>query len=193
MGSVQGRYPRNVGDVLGYQLHMDPALPDTLLVRSIPRHDAFDATIALATTGKMTLAKLTLEVGELVTNLSFVSGTTAGATMTSWWMALYDPDGNRLAQTADQVAGAIAANTVFTLPLATAQRARRSGTYRVGLCIAAATVPTVLGVTIAPAITVGSPGEQTISEETTATYTTTAPATLPTLTARRGTPYFVAS
>jgi hypothetical protein len=193
MGSVQGRYRRNNGDKLAYYNALDPASPDTLLERSIPRLDAQDVTIALATTGKMTLAKVTLETGELVTNLSFISGTTAGATMTSWWMALYDPDGKLVGQTADQVAGAIAASTVFTLPLATAKRMGQSGVYRIGLCVAATTVPTVRGITLAPAVTVGTPAEGTISEETTATYTTTAPAVLPALTARLGTPYFLAS
>jgi hypothetical protein len=193
MGSVQGRYKRNLGDRFGHLNSLDTASPDTLLERSIPRLDATDVTIALATTGKMTLAKVTLEGGELVTNLSFISGTTAGATMTSWWLALFDPDGKLIAQTADQVAGAIAASTVFTLPLSAPKRMGQSGIHRIGLCIAASTVPTVRGITLPPAITVGTPAEGVISEETTATYTTTAPAVLPALTARLGTPYFLAS
>jgi hypothetical protein len=193
MGSIQGRYRRNNGDKLAYYNALDPASPDTLLERSIPRLDAQDVTIALATTGKITTAKVTLETGELVTNLSFISGTTAGVTMTSWWLALWDADNKLVGQTADQVAGAIGASTVFTLPLVTPKRVGSGGICRIGLCIAAATVPTVRGITLAPAITVGTPAEGTIAEETTATYTTTAPAALPALTARLGTPYFLAS
>lgn len=193
MSGTRGLYKRNIYDAMGHLNGLDPASPDTTLRRSLPRDQAHDATIALATTGKMTLGKVTMEAGDPATYLSFVSGGTAGATMTSWWLALFDPDGKLVGQTADQVAGAIAANTVFTIALATATKAKQSGVYRVGLCIAASTVPTVLGLTIAPAITTGTPAEGTIAEETTATYTTTAPSTLPALTARRGTPYFVVS
>lgn len=191
MSDQRGKYMRNVGDLLAPFNATDPSSPDTFIARSVGRLDATDATIALATTGKMTLAKVTLGAGELVTNLTFFSGGTAGATMTSWWLALYTPAGVLLAQTADQVAGAIAANTEFTKALATAQRIKESGIYRIGLCIAASTVPTVVGLTIPPAM--AGPAEGVISEETTATYTTLAPATLPALTARRGTPYFVAT
>jgi hypothetical protein len=190
MTDQRGKYTRNVGDILAGYNALDTASPDTFMARTVSRLHASDVTIALATTGKLTLAKVTLGAGELVSKLGFVSGTTAGATMTAWWMALYSPTGVLLAQTADQVAGAIAANTAFELSLATAQRVKESGLYRIGLMVAASTVPTVVGVTVPPASAAAAEG--VISEETTATYTTTAPATLPALTARRGTPYFYA-
>jgi hypothetical protein len=191
MGAEQGRYRRNAGDKLAGYNALDTASPDSFCVASMGRFHASDPTIALGTTGKLTLAKITLAGGDLVTNLSFVSGGTAGATMTNWWMALYRPDGTLMAQTADQTSGAIAANTLFTLALATAQRIREGGLYRIGLCVVASTVPTVVGVTVPPPIV--GPAEGVGSEETSATYTTTAPSTLPALTARRGMPYFVAS
>ena len=192
MSDQRGRYMRNVGDKLAGYNALDTASPDSFCVSNMGRFHASDPTIALATTGKMTLSKITLGAGDLVTNLSFVSGGTAGATMTAWWLALYRPDGTLMAQTADQVAGAIAANTLFTIALATPQRIREASPfYRIGLMVAASTVPTVVGVTLPPPIV--APAEGVLSEETAATYTTAAPATLPALTARRGAPYFVAS
>jgi hypothetical protein len=191
MGAEQGKYRRNNGDKLAGYNALDTASPDSFCVSNMGRFHASDPTIAIATTGKLTLSKITFGTGEPVTNLSFVSGSTAGATMTSWWLALYTPAGALMAQTADQVAGAIAANTLFTIALATPQRIKEGGLYRIGICIAAATVPTLVGVTVPPPIV--GPAEGVGSEETTTTYTTTAPATLPALTARRGIPYFVAS
>jgi hypothetical protein len=191
MSDQRGKYMRNVGDVLAAYNAIDTASPDTFMARTVGKLHATDATIALATTGKMTLCKVTLGAGDLVTRLGFVSGGTAGATMTAWWLALYSPTGVLMAQTADQVAGAIAANTEFEKALATAQRIKESGIYRIGLCIAASTVPTVVGLTVPPANATSAEG--VLSEETTATYTTTAPGTLPALTARRGTPYFFAN
>ncbi len=192
MTDQRGKYERNVGDVLAAYNNLDTASPDTFCARTVSRLHASDATIARATAGKLTRAKVTLGAGDLGTNLSFVSGGTAGATMTAWWLALYSPAGVLMAQTADQVAGAIAANTAFTIALATPQRIRESSKlYRIGLMVAASTVPTVVGVTVPPALS--GPAEQVLSEETSATYTTTAPATLPALTARRGCPYFVAT
>lgn len=193
MGAEQGRYRRNAGDKLAGYNALDTASPDSFCVASMGRFHASDPTIALATTGKLTLAKITLAAGDLVTNLSYVSGSTAGVTMTNWWMGLWSPAGALLGVTADQTSGAIAANTLFTLALASPYRVREGGLFRIGLCVAASTVPTVVGVTVPPPIV--APAEGVGSEETTATYTTpaSAPATLPSLTARRGMPYFVAS
>lgn len=189
--TTRGLYRRNVYDINAIENYLDPASPDTMCRRTMSRKDINSgAGVTLPTTGKLCVVKCTLEAGDLVTSLSFVSGTTAGATMTAWWLALYTGKGVLMAQTADQVAAAIGASTVFTKALATAQRIKESGDYYLGLMIAASTIPTVLGTPIAPAI---ATGESTVAFETTTTYTTQAPATLPALTARTDTPYLLAT
>lgn len=189
--TTRGLYTGNVYDINAIENYLDPVSPDTMCRRTMSRKDINSAAgVTLPTTGKLCVVKATLEAGELVTALSFVAGSTAGATMTSWWVALYNIRGQLLAQSADQVAAAIAANSIKTLNLATAQRVRESGDYYFGICIAAATVPTVLGTPIAPAI---AAGESTVAFETTTTYTAAAPTTLPALTARLDTPYMVAT
>lgn len=186
----RGGFRRNVGDVLAYENAGLPASPDTMYRATLSRFMCESAAgIALATTGKLTLARITLQAGDRVTSLGFVSGTTAGVTMTAWWLALFTKAGALLAQTPDQTNGAIAASAIKSVALATPLDIKESDEYEIGLMIAATTLPTVLGAVCAPAVATGmiSPGR-----ETAATYTTTAPATLPALTARLGVPYLFA-
>lgn len=191
MSGTRGLYRRNAFDLQAVENYLDPASPDTMCRRTMSRKDINgSAGVTLPTTGKLCVVKITLEAGDPVTNISFVAGTTAAVSPTSWWVALYTGRGVLLAQSADQVAGAIAASSIKTIALATAQKIKESGDYYLGLCIAAGTMPTVLGTPIVPAI---ATGEGTVAYETTATYTTTAPATLPALTARVDTPYLLAT
>lgn len=189
--TTRGLYTGNIYDISAIENYLDPVSPDTMCRRTMSRKDINSAAgVTLPTTGKLCVVKATLEAGDVVTNLSFVAGATAGATMTSWWVALYTIKGVLMAQSADQVAAVIAANTVKTLALTTAQKIRESGDYYFGICIAASTIPTVLGTPIAPAV---ATGEGTVAYETTTTYTAAAPTTLPALTARLDTPYIVAT
>lgn len=57
--------------------------------------------------------------GDVITNMTFRSGTTPATSPTHWWMALYDTQATPalIAQTADQLTAPIGASTVFTLPL----------------------------------------------------------------------------
>lgn len=183
----RGLYRRNVGDALGHFNQGDPASPDTFVRRSMSRYGL--STGALATTGKMTFGWVTLAAGDVVTNISFETGSTAGGTMTAWWMALYDTVGARMAQTADQTSGAIAASTVITKALATAQTIKVPGLYRVGLSVTATTIPTVIGQVCAQAV---ATGESALAFETDAgSLGATAPATIPASTARSFAPLFV--
>lgn len=190
-----GSYTRNVRDALAYLNAADPASPDTFFRRNMPRNGLYDSAgdtgqVALAT-GVMTSVPIHLEAGDLITNVGFRSGATAANGPTAWWFALYDSAATPalMAQTADQTNTAWAANTTKTVALATAQKITKTGIYWVGIMVAASTaVPTLLGACVAPAIVTG---ERNLSQSSGSGLTTTAPATIASVTAKQFAPYVV--
>jgi hypothetical protein len=194
--SLLGLYGRNVRDLLGPSAAGDPASPDTFFRRNLSRSGLYDSAsdtgqVALAT-GVMTSMPILLAQGDVITNLSFRSGATAAGTPTNWWFALYDDSATPalLAQTADQTTGAWAANTTKTLALATAQTIKKTGIYWAAIMVTASTVPTLLGCVGAPAIVTG---ERNLSQSSGSGLTTTAPATIASVTAKQFIPYVVAT
>src|SRR5512141_2621545 len=111
---------------------------------------ATDGNTAALTTQVMTSVALYLEKGDVVTNLTFESATTAAGTPTNWWFALYSTAATPalLGQTADQLTAAWAANTAKTLALATPYTVKASGIYWASVMVKATTVPTLAGVTL---------------------------------------------
>lgn len=191
----RGLYPRSVYDALGYQLAFDQADPNAFpLRRNLPRQIPFVAAgAAVPTTGKLLLSRIALEPGDLITNINFLTGTTASGTQTSGFVGLWSPSGARLAVSADFGSVVLAASTWITKALASPYTTREGGLFYVGLCVAATTMETLVGLTHVPPL--AAVGESSVAFETTATYTTpaSAPATLPALTARADVPLFVLS
>lgn len=182
--SELGGFIGNPRDALAY---LNPALaPDATAFhrRNLPRLPIDDRLDALAT-GVLTSVPISLQAGDTVTSLSFVAGATAGATMTHWWLALYDPTGALLGQSADQTSGAIPAGAVKTLALTAPVKIPKTGTYRVGIMVAATTVPSLLGCVAAPAVIAGEP---VLAEASGSALTTTAPATIASPAAQRALP-----
>ena len=106
---------------------------------------------SLLTSGTLLVAPMVLAVGTTVTNLNFKTGTTAATAPTNWWLGLWNLSTLALiANTADQLTGAIAASTIFTKALTSAYLVPASGTYLVGLMVAATTVPTLAAANTAP-------------------------------------------
>ncbi|NUT31533.1 MAG: hypothetical protein HOV79_00510 [Hamadaea sp.] len=173
-----GGYNRNVRDALGYVNVADPSSPDTFFRRNLPRAPLDDLAAAL-TDGVMTSVGVYLHAGDVITNLSFLSGATAGAGPANWWFALYDnsPTPALLAQTANQAAAAWAANTVKTLALSAAQTIKTSGIYWAAVMFDhnAGALPSLVGALGArPIVT----GERNLAQTSGAGLTTTAPATI---------------
>lgn len=191
-----GLYSRNVRDALGYLNAADPASPDTFHRSNLPRLGLTDSAgdtgnVALAT-GVMTSAPIYLVAGDLITNLSFVSGATAAGTPTNYWFALYDNQATAalIAQSADQLTAAWAANTVKTLALSAAYRVPYTGLYYAACMVTATTPPSLLGtVGVKPVVT----GERNLSQSSGSALTGTAPATIATPTVKNFVPYVVAT
>src|SRR5262245_8635101 len=110
-----------------------------------PSLAASDVAAAL-TTQVMLSAAIFLEVGDRITSISTTSGNTAAGTPTNYWFALYYDSATPalMAQTADQLTAAWAANTVKTFALQTVQVIPRTGIYYIGIMVKATTVPSLV-------------------------------------------------
>ncbi|MBP5931830.1 hypothetical protein F3K39_28255 [Streptomyces sp. LBUM 1479] len=191
-----GAYTRNVRDALAHLNLSDPSGADTFFRRNLPRVGLYDSAsdtgqVALVTQ-VMTSVPIHLQAGDVITNLSFRSGATAADTPTNWWFALYSDAATPalLAQTADQLTTAWAANTTMTKALASAYTVPKTGIYWAAIMVKATAVPTLLGSVAAPAIVTG---ERNLSQSSGSALTTTAPATIATPTAKQFVPYVVAT
>jgi hypothetical protein len=189
-----GVYDRNVRDAIGYLRAGDPASPDTFFRTNLPRVGVADSAgdtnhVALAD-AVMTSVLVPLVAGDLITNISFTSGNTAVGTPAHWWFALYSADATPalMAQSADQVDAAWAANTTKTLALATAQRIPKTGLYSASVMVDGASVCTLLGSVFAPAI---ATGERDLAVTSGSALAATAPSTIATPAAKRFVPRVV--
>lgn len=160
------------------------------LVESIQRSSVEANTIVGATTGVMDVTLIWLPSGLKITSLGFLSGTTALATPTHGFVALYTQAGAFLAQSTDNITFAVAASTVVTTALSTPFTTTFSGLYYVASGLTATTMPTYSGsdstlaaMTIAP-IAHGTAGTAVGA---------TAPATLGTVTPTAGFVYWFVS
>jgi hypothetical protein len=179
-----GGFTGNVRDALTPWDVALPASASTFYRANLPRFGLSDGAgdtghVALAT-GVMTAVAVKLVAGDVITNVNFVTGATAGATITDSWAALYGPGATAatqllLAQSTTTGAGALAANTVITKPLATAYTVTATGIYFVGINVTATTVPTLLGTVVAPIVVTG---ERALSKLAGTGLSTTAPANL---------------
>lgn len=188
MPLTRGRYPVENPDWI---TSGKPAIYRT----NMPRLLATADVAAALTTQVMTSVALPLQSGDVVTNLSFKAGATAAGTPTNWWVALYDPNGNLLSQSADQLTAAIAADATKTLALAAAQVVSASGVYYAGIMVKATTVPSLLCVTLGrAAVSTGIlTADKILAQTSGSSLTTTAPPTIATPTAVASVPLVVAT
>lgn len=129
---------------------------------------------AAFTTGQINYVGIPLMAGDVVNRVSFRVGATAGATLTQFFGALYDPLGNLLGQSTSQqltlVTSGIPANTTAvtamtanishhlilgsaTVPVA--QTVTTTGLHYVAICITGTTIPSLIGTALATASTQG--------------------------------------
>jgi hypothetical protein len=110
------------------------------------------------TTGRLKTGLIYLTAGQVVSNIRFATGTTAGSSLTGTWGGLFTLSGSLLtlvAATAQQSLSTMAINTLFTWPIATIASGSSStytvptsGIYYVGFCITG-TPPTTVSTTLA--------------------------------------------
>lgn len=120
--------------------------PAAAIAETLPRTGLTIASTAALVSGQVSLWGLYLYAGETITNITFVSSSTALVAGTNQWFTLAAPDGTRVGITGDDGATAWNANSKKTLALAAAYLVPTDGVYYVGCMVAAATVPTLAGV-----------------------------------------------
>jgi hypothetical protein len=142
-----GRYPRNVADSRSLDFPYN-ALPgvdqDAGVTSNIPVWAA-GSDLAATGTGVCIAVPVFLRAGDIVTSLTFVSGSQAAVNPTHWFHALYDPDGAKLRQSADQLTAAWAASAAKKLAMATTYTVTASGWYYASTSMTADTVVTLAG------------------------------------------------
>ena len=113
---------------------------------------------AISATGVCHATAVALQAGDVVTNITFVTGATAAVTPTAGFVALYSSAATPalLAQSADFGSTARAANTAFTVALATAQVITVPGIYYVVISFTAGTIPTLRGISVGNAVVAGA-------------------------------------
>ncbi|MGW7198460.1 hypothetical protein [Streptomyces chryseus] len=187
--TVLGAYRGNVRDDLAWLNSGGRPDPGAVFHRAnLPRVGLDD--VAAAATGVMCSVALYLHDGDLVSNLTFISGATAAGSPTNYFAALYSGAGALLAQSADQLTAAWAADTAKTLALATPQRITKSGIYYAALSVTATTVPTLVGsVGAKPVLT----GEGNLAQTSGSALTGSAPATIATPAFKRQVPLVIAT
>lgn len=150
--------------------------------------------LSALTTQVMLSAAILLYAGDVVTNLTFMSGATAAGTPTNWWFALYDTQATPalIAQSADQTTGAWAADTAKTLALSAPYTVPTTGIYYAAIMVKATTPPTLIGASVqADASGAVVTGQKVLARTSGSALAATAPATIAAPTTVGTVPYVV--
>jgi hypothetical protein len=116
-----------------------------VIAETIPRELCPEVNTTAAASGTLFMQAIYLRAGQLVSNITIWSATTAAGTPTNGFFALYDINRNLLAQSANFTTEAWAANSVKTKAMTTAYRVPTSGQYYIGLLQVATTIATIKG------------------------------------------------
>ena len=139
---------------------------------------------AIGATGVAHATGIPLQAGDVVSNITFLVGGTAAVTPTAGFVALYSNATvpALLGQSADFAATARAANTAFTVALTTAVTITADGLYYISIAFAAATIPTLRGISTGSAVAAGALGLsfKVLAQSHGSGLTGTAPATIAT-------------
>jgi hypothetical protein len=159
-------------------------------IESYPRA-LISADLGALTTQVMLSVGVPVEAGERVSTISFLSGATAAGTPTNYWAALYDPAGVLIAQSADALTAAWAADTAKTFTLATPFGGGAAGIYYAALMVKATTVPSLMGRSVNRAGAAGAiaAGQKVLAQTSGSALTGTAPGTIATPTTVVNIPY----
>jgi hypothetical protein len=116
------------------------------IAETMPRELCNEANLSALTSGTLQMQPIWLRAGQVCTNISFFSATTAAGTPTNQLFGLYGPNRALFAQTSNDTTTAWAANTIKTLALSSAITIPVTGLYYVAIMVTATTVPTLKGV-----------------------------------------------
>ena len=137
--------------------HLRQGAPTGTFVESYPRH-LCGTDNAIGASGVEHCTAIALQAGDVITNITFVTGGTAAVNPSAGYAVLRTAAGAKLAQTADFGSTARAANTAYTVALASAYTITQAGIYLVGISFTADTAPTLRGLTVGNVAMAGAIG-----------------------------------
>lgn len=155
------RYPQGFDSALTQNTEANQTLVDENYIRQgmqlPPVRESFSrltvvTNMAVAASGNMLAVGIPLQAGDIITNLTFVTGTTAAVAPTAGFVALYDTTATSatpalLAQSADFGATARAASTSYTIPLTQQVTIKTAGLYYAAFSMTVTTtMPTLRGI-----------------------------------------------
>lgn len=162
-----------------------------VFAETVPRWAA-GSDLAIAASGVELSAMIVLDAGDIITNITFVTGGTAANGPTAGYVVLRDSAGAKLVQSADFTTTARAANTAYPIALSTPYQVLTDGFYRIGISFTVSTtMPTLRGASLGNAAltAVGT----TIAVTHGSAVGGTAPATTATPSNSASVPYFLVS
>jgi hypothetical protein len=137
------------------------------IAETIPR--MFVTGSPTLTSSQLRTTAVYLYAGQVISNITFATSATAGATVTGTWGGLFTSNAGYstftlVAATAQQGVSSLAAGSYFTWPIATIASGASStytvpttGIYYIGVCITATTMPTVTGLSMSTAALTTAP------------------------------------
>lgn len=130
-----------------YAMQIWPNLgPTGTIAETMPRELCAETNSTVPTaSGTLYLQAINMVAGQLVSNITMCSATTAAGTPTNYFFAFYDVNRALRAQSANQTTTAWAANTVKTLAMVTPYRVPTTGVYYIGIMMTATTIVTLKG------------------------------------------------
>lgn len=162
---------------MSHRPQIDRFLPSGSFRETIATKAALAASQTL-TSGTARGSAIFLRAGEVITSITFLTGSTALASGNNQWFALTDASGNRVAITADDTSTAWAANAFKTLNLTSPYTVPTTGVYYLVILVNAGTPPTITA-SMSNASSVGTINPQASWQDTTNTGLTN-PASAPT-------------
>lgn len=143
------------GDRFDPQWFQQGSPTNTTYVETFPLDLAKD-NCTIATTGVANAVRIGVNYGDVLTNFTFVTATTAAGTPTAGYACVRNAAGTVVATTADFGSTARAANTAFTVAFATPYLVTDSGLYYAEISFTAGTIPTLLGIAKVNAVANGA-------------------------------------
>lgn len=121
-------------------------LPSGALAQAFDRNLWAPADSAQLLSGRLSLYGVSLAKGQVLTSITFRSGTTPLAVGTNQWFGVFTSARAIGRLTGDDTSTAWAANTMKTLTLSSTYTVPATGLYYIGICVVASTVPTLFGI-----------------------------------------------
>lgn len=115
------------------------------IAETIPRQLCPEVNTTVGATGVLFMQAIYLTAGQLVSNITLWSATTAAGTPTNYNVGLYDSGRNLLVGGTNKTTEAWAANSSKTFAMTSAYRVPTSGLYYIGYYMTATTVATLKG------------------------------------------------